>query len=137
MEDIKRIMADNKTSYISMFYPIVVQMPIMTGYYFALSEICAHHLPSMVVDSARFGFDLTQTDPYHLASFACTGSFMLAVRVNYVAHVLAAYCVAKPLLCQNAIPCLLLCNGYAAAFDDHGYQIPLLVEHGHQITHAR
>ena len=82
MAEVKDIMKTHKTGFMSSFYPIFVQMPVFTGYYFALTMMCSHHLPSMVIDSAAFGFDLTTSDPYHLAPFACSGSMMLAVRLQ-------------------------------------------------------
>jgi hypothetical protein len=80
VEDVKNIMASQKTGYLTAFYPMFVQLPVFTGYYFALTMMCSHHLPSMVLDSAPFGFDLTISDPFHLAPFACSGTIMLAVR---------------------------------------------------------
>jgi membrane protein insertase Oxa1/YidC/SpoIIIJ len=80
MKEVKDIMATHKTGFMSSIYPIFVQLPVFTGYYFALTMMCSHHLPSMVVDSAPYGFDLTTSDPFHLAPLACSGTIMLAVR---------------------------------------------------------
>eukprot|EP00892_Ulva_mutabilis_P009690 jgi/Ulvmu1/7093/UM033_0154.1 len=74
----KQIMKDNKTGPMHMVYPILVQMPVVTGYYFALSAMCNNHLPSMVVDAAPYGFDLTAVDPLHLLNVSVPASLMAA-----------------------------------------------------------
>jgi membrane protein insertase Oxa1/YidC/SpoIIIJ len=83
VKEVKQIMDSHKTGFMNVFYPMFVQIPVATGYYFALTMMCSHHLPSMVVDSAPFGFDLTIADPFHLAPFACSGTIMMAVRNSH------------------------------------------------------
>lgn len=75
----KRIMKENNTGYMRMFYPMLIQLPVFTGYYFALTAMCNNHLPSMVVDAAPYGFDLTTVDPYHLLNVSVPATLMAAV----------------------------------------------------------
>lgn len=76
----QQIMAHHKTGPLHMLYPILFQLPVFTGYYFALSAMCNAHLPSMVVDAAPYGFDLTTVDPYHALNVSVPLSLMAVVR---------------------------------------------------------
>ena len=73
-------MKDHNTGPFNMIYPLVFQLPVFTGYYFALSAMCNNHLPSMVVDASPYGFDLTTVDPYHAFNVAVPVTLMAAVR---------------------------------------------------------
>jgi hypothetical protein len=58
---------------------IFLQLPIMTGFYFAFMTMCNQKLPSMVVESAPYGFDLTTVDPMHYGPMLFMASFMIQV----------------------------------------------------------
>jgi hypothetical protein len=93
MKEMNEIMTRNKTTSFAMLYPMLVQLPIFTGFYFALHNMCVSSLPSLVADAQPFGFVLTQADPYHALNVSVTATIFLAVR-----HVLLAKIMVTNLL---------------------------------------
>jgi membrane protein insertase Oxa1/YidC/SpoIIIJ len=74
---------------------MLVQVPVFTAFYFAFTGMCNIGLPSMVVESAAYGFDLTAAHPMHLFNVAVTTTMMLHVRTlcNTATALHAAACL--------------------------------------------
>ena len=58
---------------------MLIQVPVFMAFYYAFTNMCDASLPSMVAESAMWGFDWTKVHPMHLFNLTVPATMMLHV----------------------------------------------------------